>query len=485
MRASATRTRPSEPTPGKIESAEKYPRLRMAVVLVWVAFFAYCLIRLSEEPFVATMGAVAIATAALLPAYLWASGVVQGLPILPINTLTFLWTHALPLVAGYPEISSYAPAELLLAATTVVLYCVLASGVWLAVASRPRTARQRYFVLPGHRGFPFFIAVIVGGALFIMAAIGQWFELDLGLFGLLRSTVLAFASIAVFVLAIRLGRGELRALQQSLFFAAMALFLMAQITTLFLVGAIVCVASALIGFTIGRGRVPWATIVSAVLVFGFLHGGKSDMREKYWIEGSAPLSLRELPEFFSDWAVAGARELTGEALGAPPSSLYERVGLMHLLLFVQRQSPDAVPFLRGATYAIVPRLLVPRIFDPDKPYSHIGTSMLNIHYGIQSEEDTEHTTVGWGLLNEAYANFGIAGVAGLAIVLGCLFGFFGRLTIGAPVMSLETMIGVTVIALAIQSEFTMGVFATVLFQSVVVLLLLVPVLELRRPEDAG
>jgi hypothetical protein len=141
--------------------------------------------------------------------------------------------------------------------------------------------------------------------------------------------------------------------------------------------------------------------------------------------------------------------------------------------------------LGGATYTIIPRLLVPRLFDPDKPDSHQGTSMLNVQFGLQSEEDTQGTTIGWGLLNEAYGNFGIAGVALIGGVLGLLFAFVGRLTAGAPVMSLENMIGVTFAAISIQSEFTMAIFATVLFQSLVVLVLVVPFLEKRRADPAA
>src|SRR5206468_2846385 len=84
---------------------------------------------------------------------------------------------------------------------------------------------------------------------------------------------------------------------------------------------------------------------------------------------------------------------------------------MQLLLFVQAASPDDVPFMDGETYAILPTLLVPRILMPNKPASHEGTYLLNIHYGIQTRDDTAKTTIGFGLLNEAFANFGYIGIA--------------------------------------------------------------------------
>jgi hypothetical protein len=224
--------------------------------------------------------------------------------------------------------------------------------------------------------------------------------------------------------------------------------------------------------------------MAAVLVFGFLHNGKSSMRERYWSDGQAAISVWELPGFFSEWIAAGAREIGSgnEGLGTAP--IHERVSLMHLLLLVQSSAPDTVPFVSGETYAIIPRLLVPRIFDPEKPDSHQGTAILNMQFGLQSIENTQTTTIGWGLLNEGYANFGLAGVAGVALLLGTIFGFVGRLSVGAPVMSLASMVGITFCALAIQSEFTMAVFATVLFQSLVVLALVIPFLELRSAREA-
>ncbi len=453
----------------------------------WFLFLGYALIRLLVEPFASVAGAVAIVTAALLPAFIWTGGRVPGLPIVPIHTTAFLWTHALPVIAGSLEVGAYDADEIMFASLCVVIYCVLATIAWILIATRPVKARAVYYVLANDWGFTFFIVAIGIGGLLIAAMVNGWiyFAVDPGVFGLLRSSILAFASIGMFLLALRMARGEMRLAQRVAFLTVAAFFLVAQITTLYLIGAMVSLASAAIGYTIGRGRVPWAAMAAALLFFGFLHGGKGDMRDDYWANDAPTLTLAEVPAFFADWIAAGTRDLTTSAGETGSSPIYDRLDLMHLLLLVQRRSPDAVPYLGGETYRFIPRLLIPRIFDPDKPPSNLGTSMLSVRYRIQSDEDTESTSVAWGLTNEAYANFGLAGVAGLGILIGLLFGFFGRLTAGAPVMSIESMAGVTVAALAIQSEFTMGVFVTVLFQSLVVLLLLVPFLDKRRAGEWG
>lgn len=468
-----------QPLPGAL----RHPRLLATVKLGWILFVLYGLVRLADEPLAAVVFALIIATVALVPAYLWAAGQLPGLPVLPLHALTLAWTFSLPMVAGHPEISNYGPDEYAFSTMCVALYALSATAACLLVSAPRLRPREQFLVLPEGQGFAFFVFAILAGSLFIAAAVGQLISIGAGAFGVLRSAILAFASIALFVLAARWGRGSLTRTQAALFAVAVFFYLLVQLTTVFLVGAIVSVASILVGYTIGRGRVPWAFIVATVVVFSFLHGGKGEMRERYWSGDEKVLTLREVPGFFAEWIAAGAYQITsGESAMAP---IHERVSLMHILLMAQRMAPRQVEFLEGETYRIIPRLLVPRLFDPDKPDSHQGTSMLNIHFGVQTPEDTESTTVGWGLLNEGYANFGVPGVIGVGVMLGLLFGAVGRLTAGAPTMSLNSMVGITLCAIAIQAEFTMAVFATVLFQSMIVLVLVRPLLKRKAAGDAA
>jgi hypothetical protein len=464
----------------------RHPRLLFSVWLVWSAFGCYSLYRLQEEPFVLVMLAMVIASVALLPALLWSAGYVPGMPVHPTATLTFLWVYALPLAAGQLQMGGqYDQEDFVFATMCIVAFVLSGTLAWFLVGRPSGTPRARfYYVLPDDRGFLFFILAIAAGCWFAVVSAGGLVDFDPRLFGSIRSVILALAALGVFVLGLRLGRGELSRWQRRTFLGMTVGYIFFQLVSLFLVSSIVCAASAIIGFTLGRGRVPWAMILAGFLIFGFLHSGKTEMRQKYWIDDAPAVQIYDMPAFFAEWIVDGADQLTGTGqwFGAQP--IYERVSLMHLLLLVVSSTPDRVSYLEGATYAAVPRLLIPRVFDPDKPDSHQGTSMLNIHYGLQTLEETERTTVGWGLLNESVANFGLSGVIGLGVFLGLLFGYVGRATVGAPAMSLQNMIGVIFTATAIQSEFTFGVFATILSQSMIILLLVVPLLEQRRTDKA-
>lgn len=465
----------------------RYPQLLLGIKIFFAVSLGYSLYRTAVEPDGAIFSALIIVTTALIAGYLWADGRRPGLPILPLHTLTLTWTFALPLIAGHPELKKYDQEEILFSAITVALYALFATASWYFITRRgTRAARKIYYVLPEKRGFKFFLTALVLGGVFIMLLVGQDLNINPSVFGIIRASIITFASVAMFVLAYRAGRREINRLQQLAFLMVALYYIVMQITTMFLIGAISAVAVALIGFAIGRQRVPWAGLLITILVFGFLHAGKPEIRERYFFYVNRPVELVDMPRLLDDWADAGIRAIfTEREKRTAYGPIYERVSLIHLLLYIQRVTPKYYPYLDGATYEVVPKLLVPRIINPDKPFSHAGTMILNIHYGIQTESGTKRTTVGWGLLNEGYANFGLAGVIGIACFIGLLFGLVSRLTAGAPIMSFDNLIGITFVIVAIQTEFTMGVFLTVLQHSLVVLLLVLPLLSRRTMTTSG
>jgi hypothetical protein len=205
------------------------------------------------------------------------------------------------------------------------------------------------------------------------------------------------------------------------------------------------------------------------------------MRDDYWYYSDAePVQISDYPSFLAQWLGYG-----WEVLNSPPRddgalSFSERLSLVHLLLKVQAETPDKRPYLNGETYAIIPWLFVPRLLNPKKPVTREGNHLLSIHYGLQTREATETSTLAWGPLNEAYANFGPLGVVGLAIVIGSLYGAISKLATGVPILSLRMAIAVIFAALALQVESTAGFYVSSLFQSIVVVWAMSFVLMERR-----
>lgn len=469
-----------EPSANEVE---RYPRVALGVGVCLLLSILYLLTRINDISLVVFAGSLAIVTFGLIPAFLWSKGLVVGMPILPLHLFALTWTFGLPLSSEHSGVVGHDVEQHLSAVATVLLYAVSATAAWLLVARMPVRQRKTILVLESGRGYLILIAALIAASVFISTVIGDGISVDPGVFGIIRSGMLALTSVALFVLAYRFGRGELKIAQQTLFIVSCAYYIVMQAATLFLVGAVVSIASLLIGYIIGTRRIPWVTLTVLVALFSVLHAGKAEMREDYWTDSPRPIHALDLPGFFVDWIGFGLAHLAGteERVGSQP--IFERLSLVHMLLFAQSAAPDRVPFMEGYTYEVIPELIVPRIFSPDKPSSHEGTTRLNIHFGIQGVGESDTTTVGWGLLNEAWANFGNIGVIALGCIMGALYGWIGRLTIRAPAMSMQTFVGATFAAIALQTEFTMGVFVTVLFQSLVVVSVIIPFLR-RQPVGA-
>ena len=459
---------------------ERYPRLVLGINVFLLICIVYYLYRVLLDPGNIDISPLLIVIAALVPGYLWAKGRRSGLPILPLHTFALTWAFALPLVAGHPKIKIYTHDEIFFAALSVALYALFATASWYFVTRMGYKVRKSYYVIPERHGYRFFIIALVLGGVFIKMVVGGIVNLDPGVFAIVRSSILSFMAIAIFVLAYQMGRGEFSRFKKATFVIAAIFSVIMQLTTLYMIGAITSTSIALVGYAVGRRQIPWTGILVTILIFGILQAGKYEIRERYSFLNPRPITLVEIPELIVNWVEAGVSDIfteKGEQIQSNP--IYQRVSLIHLLLFVQRASPRDIPYLDGATYRIIPSVIIPRIFNPDKPSPHTGTRILNIHYGLQTEQGTLQTTIGWGIVNEAYANFGLEGIIAVGFVIGLIFGLVGRWTAGAPIMSFENLVGVTFITIAIQTENTMGVLTAVLFQSLVVLILVVPLLVKR------
>lgn len=465
---------------------EPQPGSKRLLAAFWVtgcvvtAYFIYLSFDL-DDPLVRILGAAPVMLTAMLPAYLWCARRVRGVPIFPLFALTYLWTYAIPLVSQHPAIVVYDDVAVLAAGLTVTGFLMLATLAWYSFTASSAPVLRTERVLKEREGRAFFFAMIVSAGLFTMGVTGQWLELEAGVFSIVRAMLFALATVGLLALSYQWGKGELPPAQRLVFAGAFVFYLLAQMSSLFLVSAIVAAGLVIVGYTTGRRHFPGVWVLVAVMMFGFLHVGKGAMREQYWGPAPQAVQIWNYPGFFAEWFAHAIEEINTTGSNAPAQPIYERVSLAHLLLKVQSETPESVPYLYGVTYAIIPSLLTPRILDPDKLAAHEGTTILNVHYGIQQREDTATTTIGWGLLNEAYANFGMLGVAGLGLLFGGMYGWVTRKTAGASVLALRSLVAMTFAALAVQAEFTAGVYFSALFQSLISVLAASVFLMDRQP----
>ncbi len=443
----------------------------------WLLTAGLCIFQLfvaQTESVLTNTASIAITAAALLPGYLWCSGRALGAPIFPLFSLTYIWTFALPLLINHPLVMSYTPESHLTAGMTVAGFLLIGTLAWFACVNNPPPSQNYYYGLLNKGGNSFFLWVLGACTLFYIAGNGGWLIIPNQLFSAFRAAIIGLNILAGFVIAYRFGKKELSPRQSWVFIILLTINLIANAVGLLLVASASIFLLVAVAFSLGRKKVPIITIIIVISCLAFLHYGKAEMRNKYWnLSTQNTVQVWEYPTLFREWAGYSLDYLTPQNNNSfistdrikTKQSLLDRSSVMHLLLMVQDQSPDPIPYLNGKSYEVIPELIVPRIFNPNKIRSHEGTYRLNIHYGLQTREATNSTTIGWGLLNESYANYGLWGSIGLGIVLGLLYGMVTRWSINRPILSIQFLFTILFLAYSFQTEWTAGVYIAALVQS--------------------
>ncbi|MDJ0652840.1 MAG: hypothetical protein QNJ40_01710 [Xanthomonadales bacterium] len=428
-----------------------------------------------------------IVLAGVRPMVVWLSAPDRyGLPIFPLHAVSFVWAYALPILSAHDVVLSYPPAMRFGAALLIFAYLLIGYVVWRMVASRPNHIRGKVFLIGQSMSSPVLYVFLAIGALFqVLTASGS-----LGFLGSMGSIARAIFSslfiLSVFALSYRWGQGGLKPYARLGFLAGVGLYGLASCSGLFLIQGLLISAAALGGYFFSARKIPWIPILLLSAVFSILHLGKESMRNEYWsMSRSLTVTPAQYPEWYTDWVNRGIERLTqgDDPLTQHSSrSLLERASLLHMLLRTVDLSPQPVDYLYGETYARVPLILVPRVIYANKPPSHEASTILSVNYGLMMRESAVHTTIAWGLVAEAYANFGTLGVLMLAVVIPGLYAGIARWAKGFPIGSARMLMAFLATFMALNAEYTSTVFASVLFQSSVAVV--VALLLMRRVDIA-
>ena len=383
--------------------------------------------------------------------------------------MTFVVKYAFPLAGDDRMITIYSDEQGMVAGLTVCLFLLIGTAAWYWVSGWFPQARGSIRAMDQGRGDLLFIGFILAAVLFNLSSVGQWFYIE-GWISIIRAAAFGLAAVGIFVLSYRAGARELSVPKRCAFFVALGLLLISHSMGLLLIDVMVATTFAMAAYVIGGGGLPWRIAPVLLAIFAILHQGKDEMRTEYWQRDYyKPVQIYEYPEFMLKWIDHGFEELTSPPREDASWSLSQRVAMIPLLLKVQAETPDMYPFMNGATYEVIPELLIPRIFNPGKLSAHEGSHRLSIYYGLQTREGTETSTIAWGPLNEAYANFGMLGVIGLAVLAGVLNGAIAKAAAGVPVVSLRMLVAIVFTAMALQVEWTAGVYVGAVFQALIVI----------------
>jgi hypothetical protein len=397
-----------------------------------------------------------IAVPAVVPVFLWLRAGGAGLPVLAIISALYFIYYAIPLLRS--DIAAYGSEALISAAAAVGSFLIAASAAsWPFLVWPRRDDRKppQNFISDRQLIRLVFIG-LAGGILYNLAQFSDnlsWLGNSLGL---VRSIVLTLTSVGCYLLGCARASGILAGERWALALASLLILIILSLGNLLLVGGVMNGLAAILGFIITAKRIPWIGLGLAFAVLSVLHAGKFEMRRTYWIPHTQSLermSVLQIPGMMVDWVTMGVTEL---ANSGRESSVLERTSLLHMLLLVQRATPGYIPYLNGQTYALLPSMLVPRFVDPDKPESQTVLNLLSMRYGLQYVGSAASTTIGWGVVAEAYANFGDVAVVLVGTLFGALCGALTRLSVGASPLSLPMFISIasTLVLFNVELDFS-------------------------------
>lgn len=411
------------------------------------------------------------------PALAWVKRAHASLPVFEVFMLTGLNAFALPLLNGHESLILYTNEDITTAALAVVIFQITAIATYEATSGPPKTgAFWRDELITGDVSHWLLYGMVLNTAYTYVSTFTTLVPPSLE--GILRAVFFGIGLICTFITSRRLGAGELSSNECFFFFAMLALQCIITMATLFLVGAVSTLVLAVIGFASSSHRIPVLATIAVLLMFAVLHNGKSAMREVYWVgdDRIVPTPL-QLPGFYTEWISQGLKPTTDPKESKIAIKLVDRTSLLQMLCLTTSISPSQQPFLSGKTYMDIPAQFVPRFLWASKPLGHVSTSKLSVYYGLQNEEDTATTTIGFGLQAEAYANFGYYGLVGL----GLLFGFFIKKAqcwaAESPILSGGGLLIVILLAWSFQTEFTLSMWLVSFYQACIAILALPYVLR--------
>ena len=412
------------------------------------------------------LGLIIFALSAV-PSLLWARSGGSRFPVFETILILCAGAYAMPVLNEREQLANYSSEVITRAGLTVILYQLSAIITYLSVRGQPgRSQFWRESIITSQIEKLIVYGLLTSTAYIWISTFTTWVPRDLE--SVLRAVFYGVSTLCTFVTAQRWGRGEMTQTEKIVLLCTLIPQLIFMCVGLILITSISLLGIALLGYLSGGKRIPWLVIGVTFAIIAVLHTGKIRMREKYWEQHLPAPTMSELPAYFSEWVEFGLQPTSGDKTVS--QKMLERTSLMHILCLIVDYTPARQDYLYGKTYGHVLPQLIPRLFWPDKPRSHIATYELGIYYGLQQEEDNATTTIAFGLLTEAYANFGLAG----AILLGVFWGYsLKKLQIWStfsPMFSFAGLLMVLLTAWAFNAELTMAAWVSSLEQAVIVVL---------------
>lgn len=457
----------------------RYLRLLVGALVLLTAWLF-----VEDEP--GTLAFSLVAVGSLYPLFLWRRATAPGVPLTAIMGLQALVIYGTPLAVTNPGVFVYPSSEVLQAAVEVSVFGFFLGIGWLLVVRNARLRPARFcwrfeFLKDGAPRHSAVLPLLLLGAgtLFLAVNMLQLLGgLPSGVFSIAR-TLFDASSIAGGVLGgYFIARRHFNFTGKAAYVALFVLHCIFTTSNYTLFPASALFIALVAGLFIGGGRVPFLAASLLVAAFAFLNLSKFEMRETYWEPGQAYAyqTIDQLPERYSEWLTRSWEILTDAEVSRfgretrTEQTLSKRINNLDNILVAQDGFLHrGLAPVQGETYAVIPLLMIPRVFWPDKPRTHEGMVLLNVYFGRQTREESFLTYISWGILPESYANFGPwLGAILCGLALGAATAWLELWSRPYPVTSLQAVLFMLlVVQCGTSFESVASVWLTSIFQMLV------------------
>ncbi len=415
----------------------------------------------------------------VVPIIGWYLAGMKWIPLGEAFVLLHLLYYVLPPLAGRKDWLSYSESEQMITLMAVALFLVVFLAVYRAVLRSSWKSLERISLF--HREmrldamggiFGLWIVVSVLQATHLVPNLANYrnvFDTFLAALGVLGIAYIFY----------QLGRGKISSWQRTVVIGGFIVGMAAGFVNGYLQGNVQTLGVALLAYTLGGKQVPVSAIALSLVMLTILQLGKHEFRASYWNDAANDSENSVgLVERYETWLGAGwEKMMPGNEETTDSEGLVERASLIQILALAMKATPAVQPFLNGKTYLMLPELLVPRIFWPDKPRGTLPTETIGIYYGIQTEAGATSTGISVGPLAEAWANLGWCGMVVSASFFGLLFGLAAKVSLQFVPSQVGWLLAAIILNYSIKMEACVAEIASSLLQMLLVTVILLFVLS--------
>lgn len=378
---------------------------------------------------------ILLAAVCLFPLALWYARGSPGAPMFELICLAYLVQYGTPVYLQpnsflvFSHVVPFTWNETLQTELLVVVGVGTMIAAYYATQASGLTGRLPRIDLPlDARRRPQFLAVAIAFGLAISGL--QLVHLapdNGGPLGALVRLCAAQYTIAIVILAYRVYRRPSGgASGKFLLFAAVTVSVLLGLASGFLEPALTPLVLLFLARWHITRRVPLVWVIAGFVAFVLLQSVKADYRAATW-QGNPGFVARlalwgELPQQTIQTMLDGDVAANMQTLVRRATARFDT---FHVFEWVHLQTPATVGYYGGSSYAYFLYGWIPRAVWPDKPIAQAGQIQFEQDYQLLAPSQLNGATIGIGHLGEAYANFGVVGIAVVLALQGSFFALFG------------------------------------------------------------